>query len=135
MDGMATFSSEQIRTLTRGIGLRQVRLVSGCILFAYLVSHFLNHALGNVSLEAMADGVKLHTAFWQLLPVAVVFYTACIVHAALGLWALYERRQFRWKTMELLQLTLGLTIPVLIIAHVLGVRLALTLHGHEIRYP
>jgi adenylate cyclase len=135
MDGMATASSEQIRTLARGIGLRQVRLVSGMILFTYLLSHFLNHALGNVSLDAMADGVRWHTAFWQFLPVAIVFYTACLVHAGLGLWALYERRQFRWKTMELLQLALGLTIPVLVMTHVLGVRLALTLHDHHILYP
>ncbi len=134
MDGMAA-SSEQIRTLARGVGLRQVRLVSGIILFAYLVSHFLNHALGNVSLEAMAEGVRLHTAFWQFLPVSIVFYSACIVHAGLGLWALYERRQFRWKTMELLQLTLGLTIPLLIIAHVLGVRVAYSVYGSEILYP
>jgi adenylate cyclase len=135
MDGMATASSEQIRTLARGIGLRQVRLVSGMILFTYLLSHFLNHALGNISLDAMADGVRWHTAFWQFLPVAVVFYTACLVHAGLGLWALYERRQFRWKTMELLQLALGLTMPVLVMTHVLGVRLALTLHDHHILYP
>lgn len=135
MDGMAASSSEQIRTLARGVGVRQIRLVSGCILFAYLVSHFLNHSLGNVSLEAMADGVRWHTAFWQFLPVSIVFYAACLTHAGLGLWALYERRQFRWKAMELLQLALGLTIPVLIIAHLLGVRLALTLHDHHILYP
>jgi adenylate cyclase len=135
MDGMAASSSEQIRTFARGVGVRQIRLVSGCILFTYLVSHFLNHSLGNVSLEAMADGVRWHTAFWQFLPVSIVFYAACLVHAGLGLWALYERRQFRWKAMELLQLALGLTIPVLIIAHVLGVRLALTLHGHHVLYP
>ena len=119
----------------RGISIRQIRLGCGLVLFAYLVSHFLNHALGNVSLDAMADGVQLHTGFWQFLPVAIVFYTACLVHAALGVWALYERRQFRWKAMELLQLLLGLTIPILVMTHVLGVRLALTLHGHEILYP
>src|SRR5262249_51102184 len=118
MDGMAaTSSTEQIRTLARGIGLRQIPLVSGRILFAYLVSHFLNHALGNISLEAMDAGVRWHTAFWQFLPVSIVFYAACFAHAGLGLWALYERRQFRWKTMELVQLTLGLSIPILIIAH------------------
>ena len=115
---------EQITTFARGIGLRQVRLVSGVILFAYLVSHFLNHALGNISLEAMAVGVYWHTAFWQFLPVAILFYAACVVHTALGIWALYERRQFRWKTIELLQLVLGLSVPVLIIAHIIGVRLA-----------
>ena len=65
----------------------------------------------------------------------MVFYAACLVHAGLGIWALYERRQFRWKAMEPLQLVLGLTIPILVMTHVLGVRLALTLHGHEILYP
>ncbi|MGQ0685927.1 adenylate/guanylate cyclase domain-containing protein [Bradyrhizobium sp.] len=135
MVGQAASSSEQIRELARGIGLRQVRLVSGSILFTYLVSHFLNHGLGNISLEAMADGVRWHTAFWQFLPVSIVFYTACIVHTGLGLWALYERRQFRWKTLELLQLALGLSIPVLVITHVLGVRLAYTLNGRELLYP
>ena len=132
---MARPSLERLTSLIRGIGVRQVRLVSGMILFAYVLSHFLNHALGNFSLDAMAEGVWLHTAFWQFLPVAIVFYAACLAHAGLGIWALYERRQFRWKTMELLQLLLGLTIPILVMTHVMGVRLALTLHGHEILYP
>ena len=135
MNDRVASSSKQVRVLTRSIGLRQVRLVSGSILFAYLVSHFLNHALGNVSLDAMADGVRWHTVFWQFLPVSTLFYAAGIVHVALGLWALYERRQFRWKTMELMQLLLGLTIPVLVITHVLGVRLAYSLYGTEILYP
>ena len=128
-------SSKQIRVLARGIGLRQLRLFSGSILFAYLLSHFLNHALGNVSLEAMAEGVRWHTAFWQFLPVSILFYAAGIVHTGLGLWALYERRQFRWRTTELTQLLLGLTIPVLVITHVLGARLAYSLYGTEILYP
>jgi hypothetical protein len=66
----------------------------------FLVSHFLNHALGNISMDALAAGVWYHTAFWQFLPVAIVFYTAALVHAGLGIWALYERRQFRWKAIE-----------------------------------
>jgi len=132
---MAELIPARLTRSLRGISIRQIRLVSGMVLFAYVLSHFLNHALGNFSLDAMADGVQLHTGFWQFLPVAIVFYTACLVHAALGVWALYERRQFRWKAMELLQLLLGLTIPILVMTHVLGVRLALTLHGHEILYP
>src|SRR5882757_3852594 len=119
----------------RGISVRQVRLVCGLVLFAYLVSHFLNHALGNVSMEALAAGVYYHTAFWQFLPVAIAFYAAALVHAGLGIWALYERRQFRWKAIEPLQLVLGLSIPALIITHVVGVRLGHTLFGHEKLYP
>ena len=105
------------------------------MLFAYLVSHFLNHALGNVSMEALAGGVYYHTLFWQFLPVAIVFYAAALIHTGLGLWALYDRRQFRWKAIEPLQLVLGLSIPALIITHVVGVRLGQTLFGHEKLYP
>jgi adenylate cyclase len=132
---MAALSREQLTTFVRGISLRQVRLVSGMVLFAYLVSHFLNHALGNVSMEALAGGVYLHTSFWQFLPVAILFYAACLVHTGLGIWALYERRQFRWKAIEPLQLVLGLSVPMLVIAHIIGVRLGQTLYGHEKLYP
>ena len=115
--------------------MRQVRLACGLVLFAYLVSHFLNHALGNISMDALAAGVWYHTAFWQFLPVAITFYTAVLVHTGLGIWALYERRQFRWKAIEPLQLVLGLSIPALIITHIVGVRLGQTLFGHEKLYP
>src|SRR5215207_8505651 len=84
MDRMATLSREQLTAFIRGISLRQVRLVSGIVLFAYLVSHFLNHALGNVSMEALAGGVYLHTSFWQFLPVAILFYVACLRARHLG---------------------------------------------------
>src|ERR1035437_7713308 len=46
-------------------------------------------------------------------------------------WALYQRRQFRWKAIEPLQLVLGLSIPALVITHIAGVRLGHTLFGHE----
>ena len=125
----------QFRRLLRGTSVRQVRLACGLILFAYLVSHFLNHALGNVSMEALAGGVAWHMLFWQFLPVAIVFYAAALVHAGLGIWALYERRQFRWKAIEPLQLVLGLSIPALVITHIAGVRLGQALFGHEKLYP
>ncbi|MFK4727890.1 adenylate/guanylate cyclase domain-containing protein [Bradyrhizobium niftali] len=121
--------------LVRATGVRQVRLICGVILFSYVVSHFLNHALGNVSVDAMEVGVYYHTAFWQFLPVAIVFYTAALTHMGLGIYALYQRRQFRWRTIEPLQLVLGLSIPALVMAHVIGVRLGQTLYGHQKLYP
>ncbi len=132
---MANFSTGQIRKKLEGIGVRQVRLVCGVILFAYLVSHFLNHALGNISMNALAEGVYYHTLFWQFLPVAIVFYTAMLLHFTLGIWALYQRRQFSWKTIEPLQLVLGLSIPALVVAHIVGARLGQTLFGHQKLYP
>jgi adenylate cyclase len=135
LNRMARLSQERLTQIIRGVGVRQVRLTCGLVLFAYLVSHFLNHALGNISMDALAAGIYYHTAFWQFLPVAIAFYTAALVHAGLGIWALYQRRQFHWKAIEPLQLVLGLSIPALIIAHITGVRLGETLFGHEKLYP
>ncbi|HEY5129248.1 MAG TPA: adenylate/guanylate cyclase domain-containing protein [Bradyrhizobium sp.] len=132
---MARFSQEKLTKFIRGIGVRQIRLGCGLVLFAYLVSHFLNHALGNISMDALATGVYYHTAFWQFLPVAIAFYTAVLLHSGLGVWALYQRRQFRWKAIEPLQLVLGLSIPALVITHIAGVRIGQTLFGHEKLYP
>src|ERR1700676_1507412 len=135
LDRMARFSQDQLKQYLRGIGVRQVRLACGLVLFAYLVSHFLNHALGNISMDALAAGVYYHVLFWHFLPVAVVFYGSALLHTGLGIWALYQRREFRWKAIEPLQLVLGLSIPALVITHVAGVRLGQTLFGHEKLYP
>src|ERR1700743_3505103 len=132
---MSAFSSEQIRKKLEGIGVRQVRLVCGVILFAYLVSHFLNHALGNISMNALAEGVYYHTAFWQFPPVAIALYGSMLVHFALGVWVMYQRRQFSLETGWPLQLVLGLSIPLLIAAHIVGVHVAQTMFGHQKLYP
>ena len=131
---MAT-APAHVPELVRATSVRQVRLVCGIILFAYVVSHFLNHALGNISVDAMEVGVYYHTAFWQFLPVAIVFYAAALTHMGLGVYSLYQRRQFRWQTIEPLQLVLGLSIPALIMAHVIGVWLGQVLYGHQKLYP
>jgi adenylate cyclase len=135
MDQMVSASSEQIKKFFRGIGVRQVRLVCGLVLFTYLISHFLNHALGNISLDALTDGVYYHTLFWQFPPVAIIFYGSALIHSSLGFWALYQRRQFSWVALEPLQLVLGLSVPALVAFHVIGVRLGQSLFAHEKLYP
>jgi adenylate cyclase len=132
---MAESTQAQLGKFIRGISIRQIRLACGLVLFAYLISHFVNHALGNISMDALAGGLYFHTLFWQFLPVAFLFYAASLTHTGLGIWALYERRQFRWKAIEPLQLVLGLSIPALIITHLAGVRLGQSLFGHEKLYP
>ena len=117
-----------------GIGVRQVRITCGLILFSYLLSHFANHALGNVSYAAMEEGLDYHMRFWRDPVVTAVLYTAAIVHWSLGLWALYQRRQFRYKGPELTQLLLGLSIPFLIVVHLVGVRLPSPLFGRDLYY-
>jgi adenylate cyclase len=130
-----TTASAYLPDLFRATGLRQVRLICGLILFCYLISHFLNHALGNISVAAMEAGVYYHTLFWQFLPVAILFYAAALTHMSLGLYALYQRQQFLWRHVEPLQLALGLSIPALVMGHLIGVRLGQTLYDHEKLYP
>lgn len=134
-DTAAAIQPARLTTLLRGlVGVRQLRLTTGIILFAFLISHFLNHAMGNVSLDAMEEALNTHHRLWGEQPGKAIFYIAALVHMLLGIWMLYERRQFRYRATEATQLVLGLSIPVLIIAHIAGVRLAYDLFANEKYY-
>jgi len=105
-----------------GIGVRQVRLACGLVMFAYIFSHFFNHALGNISYGLMETWLSFHIWFWRIPVVNATLYAAAITHAGLGLWALYQRRHFRYTFAEITQLVLGLSIPLLIALHFAGAR-------------
>ena len=109
--------------------VRVVRLGTGLILLAYLTTHFLNHALGIVSLVAMESGRVWFLLLWRQPVATGALYGALVTHALLGLWALYRRRTLRMPAWEATQLVLGLTIPPLLVAHVVGNRLAHELYG------
>jgi adenylate cyclase len=111
----------------RGIGVRQVRLVCGLVMFAYIFSHFFNHALGNISFAAMDWWLRYHILWWRFPVVNYTLYAAATAHFALGLWALYQRRHFRFAAAEITQLVLGLSIPLLLASHFGAQRIATTM--------
>ena len=113
----------------RGISLRQVRLATGLVLFAYILSHYFNHALGNLSYAAMQAFVPWHTAFWRSPVVNATLYTAAMTHFWLGLWALYQRRHFHFSIAEISQLVLGLSIPLWLASHFGAMRVAGWMYG------
>jgi adenylate cyclase len=121
--------STKLPTLLRGIGTRQVRLATGLVMFAYIFSHFFNHALGNVSYETMEAWLQWHVWWWRMPAVNYALYTAAVIHFSLGLWALYQRRHFRYTAIEITQLVLGLSIPLWLASHFGGVRLTGALYG------
>jgi adenylate cyclase len=114
--------------------LRQIRLTTGLVLFAYVTLHFANHALGNISVEAMDEGLALQKAIWQSPPGAAILYLSLFTHMSLGFWALYARRRFRWTRLEATQLILGLSIPFLLADHFVGTRVALSQYGIDKGY-
>src|SRR5262245_16269968 len=98
-------------------------------MFAYIFTHFINHAIGNLSLDVMETWLAWHMWWWRTPLLAAVLYTAALTHFGLGLWALYQRRHFRYAAPELAQLILGLSIPLLLIGHFSIVRLAEPMFG------
>lgn len=114
--------------------LRRLRLASGLILFGYVLTHLSNHALGNISLDAMEDGLSLASALW-LNPLGLtLLYGALLVHLLLGLQALYAARFFHWRPSEALQLVSGLLIPPLLISHIVGTRISFATEGLDKGY-
>jgi adenylate cyclase len=68
--------------------------------------------------------VNVHVAWWRIPIVNDALYAAAIVHFSLGLWALYQRRHFRYTAIEITQLLLGLSIPLWLASHLGAVRVA-----------
>ena len=123
------------RRLEASIVARQFRLISGLTLLAYVICHFLNHALGMLSLQAMEWGRVWFLAFWRYPLASAALYAAIVIHIALALWSLYQRRRLLgMPSWEAAQLILGLSVPPLLAEHVLGTRFANTFYGVEDSY-
>ncbi|NBC34262.1 MAG: 2Fe-2S iron-sulfur cluster binding domain-containing protein [Alphaproteobacteria bacterium] len=114
--------------------LNRLRLTSGLVLFAYVLSHFANHALGVVSLEAMDAGLPIFQAVWSNVPVLIALYAALAVHFGIALWSVWRRHSLRLQPWEWAQLGLGLAIPLLLAEHVLATRGATTAFGTDPDY-
>ena len=82
------------------LSLRQIRISTGFVLFTYVTTHFLNHALANISVAAAESGLLIQKVIWQTLPGAVILYASLTTHMGLGFWPLYERRNFRFTWAE-----------------------------------
>ena len=79
---------------------RHLRLLTGLVIAAYVTGHFLNHALGIVSVEAMDALRRPLSAWWRSLPGSVLLYGSLLAHFALALVSLSRRRTLRmpaWK--------------------------------------
>ena len=108
-------------------------MASGLILFFYITSHLVNHALGLVSLETAEAGMSIAVEVWYSLPGTAMLYGAFAVHFMMALVAVYERRTLRLPPLELIRIALGFSMPVLLIGHVAATRLAYDLYGLSIR--
>lgn len=102
--------------------LRQLRLATGLVLFAFATTHFLNHAIGLVSIETMEQVRLWRTAVTRSMPGTIILLTAFLVHFVLGIAVFIRRRSLKISPHEWVQLAFGLLIPLLLIRHVTGTR-------------
>jgi adenylate cyclase len=104
------------------------------VLFSYLTLHLSNHALGLISLPAMEAGRLGFLAVWRHPIGTTLLYTAFVTHFVLALSALWQRRTLRMPFWEALRLVLGLSIPFLVVPHIVGTRIANVWFGSDDPY-
>ncbi|MEZ5854173.1 MAG: adenylate/guanylate cyclase domain-containing protein [Hyphomicrobiaceae bacterium] len=123
-----------MHVLTRGDTFQKLRLISGLILFLFALTHFLNTAIGLVSLEQMDQVDRWRTMVTRSLPGTIVLAAALVIHILLALYKVATRKTFRLPWWELLQIGLGLLIPFLLFPHIVNTRVANNLFGVQDSY-
>lgn len=115
-------------------GIR-TRIVTGVLLYAYVVTHLLNHALGIISLEAMEQGRLIFLAFWRSPLMNILFPLATLLHVFMAGWALLQRNSLKeMKASEWLQYGLGFSIPFFLIGHAVGTQMLHEVYGVDDTY-
>lgn len=108
---------------------RTARLWSGIVLFTFVATHLLNHALGILGVEVMEVVQIWRSAVWRTWPGTILLYGAALVHVSLAVKRIVTRRTWRMPLQEALQIALGLAIPILVYEHVLGTRYVASMAG------
>ena len=114
--------------------LRRLRLITGVILFAYVIGHLVNLSLGLWSLEVMDAARPVFMAPWQNPLGLVLLYGSLGLHMVLGFASFYRRGSLRMSSFDTMQLAMALILPPLMILHVLGTRAASVLVEFEPSY-
>ena len=70
---------------------RRLRLCTGLILAAYVISHLVNISLGLVSVDAVEAYRRVNAVVWQNPISTVALYGSFIVHGSLALYSLFRR--------------------------------------------
>jgi adenylate cyclase len=114
--------------------LRHLQLASGVVLLTYLSLHLVNHALGIWSLELAEHGLTLAVRLWYGVPGTILLYGAAGLHFSLALRTIYLRHHWVLPATEWIRLWAGLSLPLLLIRHAVGTRLAASLYDFEPDY-
>jgi len=134
----AEISVEPPENVTRGWDLgplrNKVRPVSALVLLAFVVCHLTAHSFLLVSFERAGAALEILMYPWRSVIGTAVLASALLAHYSNALWSIYVRRNLRLSRWEWWQLGLGLCIPLLLMFHVIGTRVAEGLLGVTSHY-
>lgn len=114
---------------------KKVHLFSGLVLASFILTHFTNHAVGLVSVEAMERMRQTVNIVWRSWPGTILLYGALATHFALALDSLYHRQTLRMPVREVLKILFGLSLPFLLVGHVIATRVEVAISGYDATYP
>src|SRR5580658_940577 len=101
-----------------------LRLTSALVMLAFVICHLTAHCLLLVSFEDAEATRNVLMYPWRTWIGTGILSTAFLVHYGNALWSIYIRRSLRLNRWERAQLSLGLSIPVLLTFHVVATRIA-----------
>ena len=107
-----------------GSWMRNVRVVSGLVLLAFVTGHLTNLILGLHSLALMEAARPYLMGPWRSTPGIALLAGAAIVHILLGLYALAARRSLAVSKTDVIQLFLGFITPPLLLNHAVVMHMA-----------
>src|SRR5215470_2965028 len=102
----------------------RLRLFSALIMLAFVICHLTAHWFLLVSVDAAEPVLTVLMYPWRTEIGTAILVAAFVVHYCNALWSVYIRRSLRLNRWELTQLGLGLCIPILLMVHVVGTRIA-----------
>ncbi|HEY9549533.1 MAG TPA: adenylate/guanylate cyclase domain-containing protein, partial [Kiloniellaceae bacterium] len=114
--------------------VRRLRLISGLILFIYVLTHLLNLVLALVSFPALEAGREVFVAVWRWLPLTLLLYASLLTHLALAFYAIFRRDSLAMPLVEALRYAFGVLIIPLAALHILGTRLVHEVYGVDDSY-
>lgn len=120
--------------LWRGSWATRTRIITGLILFTFAFFHFLNLGLGLFSDEALDWGQDTRQVITRNPVAEWILLAALLTHAGLAITKLAARRSLQLPIWETTQILLGLSIPLLLIKHIVHTRVAHEVFGVNDEY-
>ena len=104
--------------------LRGLRLVTGLVLMLFVTGHMANLMLGMHSLAAMEHWRPWLMGPWRSPLGQGLLVGSALIHIALGLYSISQRRSLAMSKTDVVQLCLGLATPPLLLNHAVVMHMA-----------